>query len=466
MTVFSGWPSLEARLVCRFQVVQTEAEIVQRSLDLLQGKPFFLDYRKGGPILFPPCSVVYYALQSLAMKWVGGLWLPGRLIAFGSYLGCFLLLLRLGYRRWLKYWTAALAALFLLSPTWALWSTVVRTDTLMIFFNFCCLATVTAWIEKTGLKQKDRHPWIWLALAGTFNALALLCKPTAVTTTAAVMLALALKKKWPSGIIFIIFSAGLAGMVMGLLQWITHGLFFMGGFGQETGFSVTQAVYFLTSSFFPEAAWLLAALLLALFSGRMPILWKCQVFFSSLWIFSLGHALGAENYYLEFILFGIAAVGETFGVAPEKSSAPRSWIWSTRLAAGCLVLGFLQMSGLPWPQPPSAGEQAMKSQVIPIYTIPGEHLAVDEDLPLMAGKRVWIQVHGFKELVDSGQIDPSALLRDIRSKFFATVELYDLPRQEFLPEVVVEAIRENYEVRVRRFGRVWLFPRPDRLKGI
>lgn len=457
--VVTGLPALISRITCPFEVAQTEPEIVQKSLDVLHGKPFFGDYHKGEPILYDNGSLVFFVLQVFAMKGLGGIWLPGRLVAFSSYVGSVILLIFWGIKRWNPLWTALAVAFLLLSPTWAFWSTIVRADTLMLFFNFSCLILV-GWEpdERDSRKASSEHRWR-LAAAGFLNALALLIKISAGTVTAGIFFFLLIRKKWPSLVIFLTCSVLTAALVTIFFQWYSRGISSSFGFGLPTGFHFELFFYFLRNSFLPESAWLVGAVSAAYLSGRMPLLWKCQMLFSFLWLFSLGVENGAENYYMEFILFGIAAVGETFGKPLKKSQTDMKVLPWVFLVSLLFVLGFFQMTRLPWPQPPSPEVRAMKSEVLAIYKLPGEHLAVDEDLPLMAGKRVWLQFHGYRELVDAGRLDPKVLSNEIKNRFFTTIELYDTPQQNFLPDETVREIKDNYEVRIRKFGRVWLFPK-------
>lgn len=110
------------------------------------------------------------------------------------------------------------------------------------------------------------------------------------------------------------------------------------------------------------------------------------------------------------------------------------------------------------PDVPSADEISMKSEAAQIYKGLGEHLALDSDLLLMAGKRIWIQPFEYFAMVKRGHWKMDPLLNDIRTKKYSTIEIYDMPGQYLLPQPIVDEIGKNYHVVIRRFGRLWLFP--------
>jgi hypothetical protein len=276
------------------------------------------------------------------------LWLAGRLIAFLSYAGVAALLALFSFRRWEPAGAAAATGLFLLSPTWAFWGTVVRVDTLMIFLNFFCVVLILSLLEKPKISAQTPSPWApWIMMAGGFlNALAILNKPTALTVTAAVILTLVVRKKWAWLGWFALSSIGTAALVLSLLQWYSRGLFFLNSFGMGGDYQFELLWYFLCHSFFPEAGWLVGLTVLAFGAGRVPLFWKFLLFFSILNLFTLGHPDGAENYYLEFILYGILASGEALW-SKQRKFIGREWpVGREGAVVFLLVFGFYQMTHL------------------------------------------------------------------------------------------------------------------------
>jgi hypothetical protein len=218
--------------------------------------------------------------------------------------------------------------------------------------------------------------------------------------------------------------------------------------------------HYLSKSFLPECGWLLGAVLLTWWFRKTSPLSKCQAALSLLWVLGLGRETGAENYYLEFILYGIYFLGEGwlsreqtgYGKGSGRIKNPEILLMAL-LTAGLASFGFRE-----WPHAPPAGEMSMKGEMLEIYRLPGEHLALDLDLPLMAGKRLWIQPAEYCALVNKGFWSEEPLLGDICSKKFSTIELYDIPQQYLLPPRVVEEIKKNYYVAERKYGRLWLEP--------
>jgi hypothetical protein len=182
-----------------------------------------------------------------------------------------------------------------------------------------------------------------------------------------------------------------------------------------------------------------------------------------LWVLGLGRQGAAENYYLEFILFGLFLMGEGWTAAWERPLKPRAL--GVPLLFACLPVAGLasfNLCGKPWPSPPSLEERGMKEDVERLYAGPGEHLALDMDLPLLAGKRIWIQPLEYTWMVEKGFWDERPLLDAIRTKKFLTIELYDIPEQYLLPPGTVREIQKDYHIFLRDYGRVWLAPDPQK----
>jgi len=185
-----------------------------------------------------------------------------------------------------------------------------------------------------------------------------------------------------------------------------------------------------------------------------PLL-KWQVLFSVLQLLSLGRNGGAENYWLEFWLYGILFIAEGiwFLPSPKKSAVPS---WFPFLLALAAILSSLMC---PWPQVPSDQTVQMKLEASKYYKIPGDYLALDLDLPLMGGKPIYYQPVEYQYLFlkDRWKLDP--LLADIRTGKFVSIELYDIPTQYLLPDRVVKEIETDYRLAWKAYGRRWYVPR-------
>jgi hypothetical protein len=204
----------------------------------------------------------------------------------------------------------------------------------------------------------------------------------------------------------------------------------------------------------------LAGVIATFFLKKTSTLSKCQTALSCLWVLGLGREASAENYYLEFSLFGLYFLGEGWLGEGSRSSKTSSFISLGSLWHWAVFAGVFSLMLLAWPQAPNFSVERMKSDVLPLYQQPGECLSLDVDLPVMAGKRVWIQPLEYTHMVEKGAWSVAPLLEDIRGKKFASVELYDIPRQYLLPQTAVDEIEKNYKVVFRAYGRKWYRPKP------
>ncbi len=112
----------------------------------------------------------------------------------------------------------------------------------------------------------------------------------------------------------------------------------------------------------------------------------------------------------------------------------------------------------PPPKVPSAEEMKAKAQMLPLYEKQGEYLAMDADLPYMAGKRIWFLYSGLMPFYYQGLWNPAPMVRDVETKKFLSIEVYDLPGQTLFPPSVMEAIEKNYRIGLQAYGRDWYVP--------
>jgi hypothetical protein len=212
--------------------------------------------------------------------------------------------------------------------------------------------------------------------------------------------------------------------------------------------------HFLTQNLIREAGWLILGVILVIFFRPIPILLKCQIFFASLQLIELGRNGCAENYYLEFYLYGLLLVGEGWWVFGSRFDRMNRIL----VPAVFVVTAFGFLSQCAWPSAPSTQTKEMKLDALKIYRATGPHLSLDLDLPLMAGHRIWYQPVEVNYLYEKGHWDLGPLLQDLKEKKFTTVEFYDLPSQYLLPAPVVDAVQKNYHIAIRKYGRIWFVP--------
>jgi hypothetical protein len=244
---------------------------------------------------------------------------------------------------------------------------------------------------------------------------------------------------------------------LALLQWQTGGMYWIQTIRWAAlGFSPERLIHFILHGFLKEAGWLAALVLLTLKFKKLPLLLKFQLAFSFLSLWTLCRDGSAENYYMEFILYGLFAAGE--GWAHYEKKPPKySWL---PYAGGLLVLtGTIILSLATGPMVPSNDEIKMKESVSSIYQKGQYHLALDNDLVVMAGKPVWYQQSGIISILQAGAWDPAPLLRDIQDHKFTTIEFYDLPHQYLYAPVVEQAVLQNYRIGWKAYGRVWYVPK-------
>ena len=125
---------------------------------------------------------------------------------------------------------------------------------------------------------------------------------------------------------------------------------------------------------------------------------------------------------------------------------------------------YISSAGNSWPTIPTLETMVEKSVDMRIYQLPGEHLALDIDLPVLAGKRVWIQPVEYADMVNQGIWSQDPLMREVHEKKYSTIELYDMPRQNLFPPKVIVEIKKNYHVIRQKRGERWLAPNDGKSK--
>ncbi len=435
--------SLGARLTCPFQVNQGEAINVEFARMVLRGQALYPDPLKG-PYLYFAYPPLFPWIQAFFLKLGDGIWQAGRFLAFFGYLGCAALMGVWGLKRWGRPRGLGMAFLFLLSPTWRFWGTMVRSDTFLLFLHFASFLILLDVEMKETPSSRGR-----ILAAGFLAGAACLVKQSAVSLLLVYFLYSVLKRHWSR--LFLFLSAALIpwGLVTGILEYQTQG-FYLKYTHEWLGIAYRPELFwgFIRGSFLPEMGWLWIAGAAVLVVGH-PLL-RLQWIVSVLWLGALGRMTSAENYMLEFVLYGFLAFGEG-GIYLKKAGR---FMVPALLATGLVCFAFRPALRIP-----DQNERSMKRAVLPIYEKEGEHLALDLDLPLMAGKKLWVQPLEYTSMVETGKWSSQALIRDIRDRKFSTVELYDIPEQYLLPPDVVRAIDIHYEVFLRAYGRKWLKPR-------
>ncbi len=443
------------RILSPVQVQQEEAVNLEFGRMIASGQSLYPDIRQGGPYIHCSYPPLFPWLESQFLKSSPNPWLSGRLLAWVGYLGCGFLMAFAGWKRWgLNPWIFLLPLLLWISPTWAAWGSMVRMDTVLLLINFLAFLISLRNTER----KKGEMKWYFWMVSGGLNAAALLMKPTALTLTLTVIFWAIWKRRFRDGLWFLLGAAAPVLVFFGVMQQETGGLYWLHTISWAAlGFSIERFFYFIFHGFLKEAGWLAVLVLMTLRFKKIPELLKIQLAFSFLSLWTLCRDGSAENYYMEFILYGLFAAGEGWAKNEKKTKDP-FWLF---YAGGMIFLtGSIMWFVATGALVPSSGEIKMKESVLPIYQQGEFHLALDNDLPFMAGKPIWYQPSGIVALVQAGAWDPEPLLGDIRNHKFSTIEFYDMPHQYLYPPIVEQAVLQNYKVRWKAYGRVWYVPKP------
>ncbi len=449
--------SVVFRVLSPVQVQQEEAVNVEFGRILASGRALYPDIREGGPYIHCSYPPLFPFLESRFLKLTSNPWLPGRLLALTGYWGCGFLMVLAGWKRWkLNFWIVLLPLFLWLSPTWASWGSMARLDTLLLFFNLSAFFTLLRNTEHEGEKV---NACFWI-VPGFLNAAAILMKPTALTLTLSLSLWAIRKRQWKGLSFFLLGALGPVLVFFAVFQRQTNGMYWLHTIRwAAVGFSVERFLYFFLHGFLKETGWLVALVFITLAFKKTPLILRLQLLFSFLSLWTLCRDGSAENYYMEFILYGLLLAGE--GWAKKDGGTPETAgnFWASNISGILVLTGAVSFFMFPGPPMPSNDEIKMKESVLSIYRQGEIHLALDNDLPLMAGKPVWYQASGIISIAQSGEWNPAPLLRDIQNHKFTTIEFYDIPHQYLYPPGVEQAVMKNYRIQWKAYGRVWYVPK-------
>lgn len=453
-------PGIFQRLVSPVQLSQSDAINVERALILLRGDPLYPDSSQGGPYLYTAYPPLFFWLESGLLKiFHTNIWMPGRFLAYAGYIGSGFLLLCWGWKKWGFHQGFFAGLTLLICPSWVLWGTLDRCDTLSVFLGLA--AFLILYRQELGEKAPPKASMTPVLFAGLILFAAVLVKQSAITLVPAYGIYCLYKRYWKRLSWFL--GASLIPLTAFTLfeNARTQGLYWKHTVvWLNYGYHTAILWDWLKGDFLSECGFLMAALgILMVLKKVHPLVW-IRLVFSAFSLVSLGRVGGSSNYWLEFFLLLLFTVGEGIWDSPWKKFSRSSWAFPALcFVLVCFILNFNHALQTPRPQAPGLEVYAMKKEVLPLYG-PGEHLAVDSDLPLMAGKKIWIEPMEYTAMVEKGFWKTESLIREIRNKKFDTIELYDLPRQYLLPQPVVDEINLDYHPVLKKYGRVWLAPNP------
>lgn len=328
-----------------------------------------------------------------------------------------------------------------------------RPDTFFLLFNFLAFLILFKDLKK------EKPQAAGLAIAGLLNAVSILIKQTSLTLTLSFTAYCVIRRDWKRAVTFLSFSLVPVGLMVLEESWTTQGFFLKHVYSWlNTGYDWRLLGNWLFNDFFIENGWLLSLIVLLAVIKEQPLFLVIQMVLVSLELFSLGREGGAENYWLGFSLFGLFFVLESLQLPWRQGFKPD--LWGKRIQWACLFLFAVNIirGGVDRTVAvPSLSEMQMKRNALTFFA-KGDALVLDLDLMVMSGRKIWVQPYEYTRMVSLGFWSAEPLIQDVQKKKFATIELYDMPQQYLLPEKVVDTIRKNYHVTMRKYGRVWLSP--------
>jgi hypothetical protein len=299
---------------------------------------------------------------------------------------------------------------------------------------------------------------------GLCHAAALLTKQTAWPLSATIFLICSFRGQWNKLFFFGLGAWIPPALVVGFFEWITHGMFLNHTFFWSVGtfdFSVFRQLFL--GSWIKECGLLfLLALIVLKWGTRQTNIVLVLFCFQTVSLISLGRILSAENYYLEFFLITAVVIAEGLRVVSPKGQP----LWLHTISTCVVLIVSISFAlGMGFPSVPSPSDINSKQQAASIMTGRGPVLALDPDLVLMTGRNLWYQPSSFAFLYRLNKWDSLGLVKSIQNRELEWIEIYDLPQQPLLPPPIENAILKYYVPVLKRWGRVFMRPRPKDTKG-
>jgi hypothetical protein len=330
------------------------------------------------------------------------------------------------------------AGLFLGHPYVALWSGLVRVDSLALAFSLAgLLITCFRWRSSS-----------WLVLA-------LICLLASVFTRQTYLLAAPLacavwllRRDWKRGVTFLAIFALLGFAIFLILNAITHGGFYQNiVIANINRYSLERILSMGTLLIITGPVLLLMASIAIRKAATRPI---DPVLFWALLPYTVGALLTALT---------VGKVGSDINYFLELIGASAIWaagMWAAkpgRLAACLLILHtvwIVVFSGLLFQAPlvklwnniPKTDALARQVQAA---VIKGPVLADDRlDLVVLAGQAIYYQPFEYTQMYTAGIWDITAFKEEITSQKFPLILIHPAYRQDRWPAPVYDAIQQNY----------------------
>jgi hypothetical protein len=452
-------------LVIPYQLDYGEAEVLHSAIRMVCGESIY-PAMGGYPYVNTPYPPLYIALCAAALRLTGPGLLLGRLISMVSGAAVLCFAAAIVWRETRSRSAAALAPALLLSVGFFdYWIMLMRVDALALALSMLGLL----------LALRRRH----VAAALVFAA-AICTRQSALAAPAAVILTLALERRWRDALRFAIVLALPVVIAFAAIMLATRGWFYAHAF-----------------TVLARHAWDWSNLPMQM--GRVARYWPALAALGlaiSVWTLVRGAARTMGLYFLisAAVSISVAKIGASFNYFLEPFAAAcvligvacgvtqRAWFQSARarLAGVALALllaaqlfamafGFVALMHKHILQPFSPPDEQIVFQRI--LGTKGDILCEDYSLLDLAGRPVLLEPFEFTRMVRAGLVDPTPVLADIQRRRFALIVMrldpetfpYAGPNEDvgisgwYGP--LVNEIRANYRLREEHLLYYLLVPR-------
>jgi len=484
-----------------------EVPELNRALQLAQGKEIYRSW-DGPPFWESNYTPIFSWLHSFCIDLVQPSFFWGRSFNVLLSLLTASLLIRIVHSCSVPLWKALLAGFLYVSTDviW-LWGSLLRVDTLAVFFNIMAL-----WVfcEPKAKSWKGRN----LGIA-VLCILAAFTRQTMIASMASILLVLAFEnRKAFVQVLGMYIGLGMVGVAW--LMSSTKGLAYQHlVVANVNSFSWENVAFFFGNLWTLYHGWLIPILvgLVYVFRKKRSLFWYAV--FSLLVALTIGKIGASLNYIME--LMAISSVLCVLGLAKADEKWLGHWRWGSVGLWLLMLISWQQLLHIPWSRAPKAqggftaqadtgwdvvangiaslpfgyldpfGEQQGKkllSRSVRLFPphpgvwelagirnieenlpkFPGLILSEDMNATITDGRPLWIQPFEFNQMAEQGIWDPQPLHTAIANKDFALVLLlFSLDKDisgtasgQRFSKKTQRLLQENYDF-ITREGNYWIY---------